>query len=83
MEFEKKWPSHLARACPHVVAKHIEWVTEHSLTHLIPYGVLVRVWPKDHDKEEQWYKSPQDPADNYKERRSVFFLLKTFFILFL
>ena len=46
MEFEKKWPGHLAKVCPHVDLKHIEWLSEVTQG-AIPYGLLVRVWPMD------------------------------------
>ena len=59
MRFEREWPGHLARTCPHVDLKHIEWLSDIT-TAAIPYGLLVRVWPDGHDPDAEVYKSPVD-----------------------
>lgn len=44
--------------CPHVSAEEVEWVTEQRKT-LIPYGLLVRTYPRDRPPE-RYFASPVD-----------------------
>jgi hypothetical protein len=59
MAFGRTWPGHLARTCPHVDLGHIEWLGDQSHM-VIPYGLLIRVWPTGADPEAEAYKSPVD-----------------------
>jgi hypothetical protein len=61
MGFERSWPGHLARTCPHVDLDHIEWLSDTNAA-AIPYGLLVRVWPTARDPDAEVYKSPVDQA---------------------
>ena len=59
MGFEGTWPGHLARTCPHVDVDAMERTSKQT-TGAIPYGLLIRVWPKKGDFEQENYKSPVD-----------------------
>ena len=50
---------HLEEHCPDVKLDEIEWKTEVERA-VIPYGLLVRVWPKGNDPHADAYSSPQD-----------------------
>ena len=56
MGFHRKWPGHLQRECPHVDLQTVEWTTDANAS-AIPYGVLIRTFDQDGDKE---YSSPVD-----------------------
>jgi hypothetical protein len=59
MQFERRMPGHLKQHCPHVDLGTIEWFTKAN-TSIIPYGLLVRVWPAGADLEKEAYSSPVD-----------------------
>ena len=59
MGFERTWPGRLARTCPHVDLRHIEWLSDTNAA-AIPYGLLVRVWPTTYDPDAEAYSSPVD-----------------------
>jgi len=56
MGFERDWPGHLLRWCPHVELSQIEWKSDTNVA-AIPYRLLVRVFDADADEE---YRSPID-----------------------
>ena len=64
MRFEQEWPGYLARTCPHVDLDHIEWMSDINSA-VIPYGLLVRVWPTFNYADTQVYKSPLDRSTFY------------------
>jgi hypothetical protein len=59
MQFKTKMPGHLEEFCPHVDLDTIEWKTKAN-TSIIPYGLLVRVWPVENDTTGEAYSSPVD-----------------------
>eukprot|EP00662_Eupelagonemidae_sp_cell21_P000132 gene132-41238_t len=56
--FRSKWSQHTV--CPHVSIKRVEWVTDRRGT-VIPYGLLIRVYPRDRPPTDG-FRSPVDPA---------------------
>lgn len=61
MGFGSRMPGHLKKHCPNVNLAEIEWKTEADRA-VIPYGLLVRVWPSGADPEADAYKSPVDTS---------------------
>jgi hypothetical protein len=59
MGFARSMPDHLVQLCPNVDLGRIEWLTKAN-TSIIPYGLLVRVWPAGSDPEREAYSSPVD-----------------------
>ena len=59
MAFARKRPEHLAAHCPNVDLAELEWKTKANNA-VIPYGVVVRVWPKGKDPAADAYSSPVD-----------------------
>eukprot|EP01043_Picozoa_sp_COSAG02_P030315 COSAG02_NODE_1929_length_10336_cov_69.703819_3_plen_795_part_00 len=55
MGFEREWPGHLARECPHVDLRTLEWMSANNVA-AIPYGLLIRTFGVDDDS----YSSPND-----------------------
>ena len=51
------WPGHLHRTCPHVDLNAIEWKSDVNAA-AMPYGILVLVYDKDYDDEDDEYCSP-------------------------
>jgi hypothetical protein len=43
MQFEKKWPGHLAQECQHVALDTVEWKSDINIA-TIPYGILIRTF---------------------------------------
>ena len=59
MRFALDRPDHLAAHCPNVNFAELEWKTKADRA-VIPYGLLVRVWPKGKDPAAAAYSSPVD-----------------------
>lgn len=59
MGFTSRMPGHLEQHCPNVNLTEIEWKTEADRA-VIPYGLLLRVWPEGADPDAAAYTSPVD-----------------------
>jgi hypothetical protein len=66
MDFELEMKGHLARNCPGVDPRAMEWKSDAN-SGLIPYGLLVRVWSTGADPDAGAYVSPVDGAAAHKK----------------
>ena len=57
MQFRTRWPDY--EVCAHTPAAAVEWLSD-SRPGIVPYGLLVRVWPAD-GPEPAFFRSPVDP----------------------
>lgn len=56
MAFERDWPGHLERECPHIDLRTIEWKSDNNVA-AIPYGLMIRTFGMN----DEDYRSPVDP----------------------
>ncbi len=59
MGFRTKWPDY--EVCAHTPAAAVEWLSD-SRPGIVPYGLLVRVWPAS-CPEPAFFRSPVDRPD--------------------
>jgi ankyrin repeat protein len=67
---EEYMPFHLKEYCGEVDQGTIEWKTEASAS-VIPFAMLVRVWPKEADTEGEAYSSPLDGGTWWDDEGSL------------